>query len=225
VNFGGQPTALAGAPNGIGSARVPYALGYGELNWTGHYGQYYNLGLTYFGNNNSFNEPPFAVDGDPVRRQLDQVAVALLALAQRLLGLPALRDVDDDPAEAGRRVVAVAHERHRGAHVPRDAALAQDLPVHVAHRLPGGVHAAEEALGYAVLAVAVIALPLLLVPGFRRWVGRGLRGAPAPDRPRNWIAPGRLGAVRVDRQAEGGGRERRAHPGRGQRGHGALPVR
>jgi len=62
------------------------------------------------------------------------------------------------------------------------------------------VHAAEEALGYAVLAVAVIALPLLLVPGFRRWVGRGLRGAPAPDRPRNWIAPGRLGAVRVDRQ-------------------------
>ncbi len=51
VNFGGQPTALAGAPNGIGSARVPYSLGYGELNWTGH-GQYYNLGLTYFGTNN-----------------------------------------------------------------------------------------------------------------------------------------------------------------------------
>jgi hypothetical protein len=61
VNFGGQPTALAGSPNGIGSARVPYALGYGEFNWTGHYGQYYNLGLTYFGNNNSFNVPPFAV--------------------------------------------------------------------------------------------------------------------------------------------------------------------
>lgn len=61
VNFGGQPTALAGAPNGIGSARVPYALGYGEFNWTGHYGQYYNLGLTYFGNNNSYNVPPFAV--------------------------------------------------------------------------------------------------------------------------------------------------------------------
>lgn len=61
VNFGGQPTALAGSPNGIGSARVPYALGYGELNYTGHYGQYYNLGLTYFGNNNSFNVSPFAV--------------------------------------------------------------------------------------------------------------------------------------------------------------------
>jgi len=60
VNFGGQPTALSGAPNGIGSARVPYSTGYGELNWTGH-GQYYNLGLTYFGNNNSFNQPAFVV--------------------------------------------------------------------------------------------------------------------------------------------------------------------
>ena len=61
VNFGGQPTALAGSPNGVLSARVPYALGYGELNWTGHYGQYYNLGINYFGNNNSYNVPPFAV--------------------------------------------------------------------------------------------------------------------------------------------------------------------
>lgn len=61
VNFGGQPTALAGSPNGIGSARVPYTSGYGELNWTGHYGQYYNVGLTYYGNNNSFNVPFFAV--------------------------------------------------------------------------------------------------------------------------------------------------------------------
>lgn len=61
VNFGGQPTALAGAPNGIGSARVPYALGYAALNWTGTYGQFYNIGATYYGNNNSFNEPPFFV--------------------------------------------------------------------------------------------------------------------------------------------------------------------
>ena len=61
ANFGGQPTAIAGAPNGIASARVPYATGYGEVNWTGSHGQYYNLGVTYFGNNNSYNEPPFAV--------------------------------------------------------------------------------------------------------------------------------------------------------------------
>jgi hypothetical protein len=77
VNFGGQPTALAGAPNGIGSARVPYALGYGELNWTGHYGQYYNLGLTYFGNNNSFNEPPFAVVSANARFSLNNRGTSL----------------------------------------------------------------------------------------------------------------------------------------------------
>ena len=77
VNFGGQPTALAGAPNGIGSARVPYALGYGELNWTGHYGQYYNLGLTYFGNNNSFNEPPFAVVSANARFSLNNSGTSL----------------------------------------------------------------------------------------------------------------------------------------------------
>jgi hypothetical protein len=61
VNFGGQPTALAGTPNGIGSARVPYSNAYGELNWTGHWGQYYNIGLTYIGPNNAYNVPPFAV--------------------------------------------------------------------------------------------------------------------------------------------------------------------
>ena len=77
VNFGGQPTALAGAPNGIGSARVPYALGYGELNWSGHWGQYYNLGLTYFGNNNSFNEPPFAVVSANARFHLNDRGTSL----------------------------------------------------------------------------------------------------------------------------------------------------
>ncbi len=71
VNFGGQPTALVGAPNGIGSARVPYSTGYGELNWNGHYGQYYNLGVTYFGPNNSLNVPPFAVVSGNVRFNLN----------------------------------------------------------------------------------------------------------------------------------------------------------
>jgi hypothetical protein len=77
VNFGGQPTALAGAPNGIGSARVPYATGYGELNWTAHHGQYYNLGITYFGNNNSYNVPPFAVVSGNVRFNLTNYGTRL----------------------------------------------------------------------------------------------------------------------------------------------------
>ncbi len=84
VNFGGQPTALAGAPNGIGSARVPYALGYGELNWTGHYGQYYNLGLTYFGNNNSFNVPPFAVVSANARFSINNRGTSLQLSADNI---------------------------------------------------------------------------------------------------------------------------------------------
>jgi len=71
VNFGGSPTAISGAPNGVAGARVPYASGYGEISWIGHYGQYYNLGLKYFGNNNSFNESPFFVLSATVRLKLN----------------------------------------------------------------------------------------------------------------------------------------------------------
>jgi len=84
ANFGGQPTALSGSPNGVNGARVPYASGYGELSWTGHYGQYYNLGLTFFGNNNSFNEPPFAVLSANVRYKLNDRGTRLQLSADNL---------------------------------------------------------------------------------------------------------------------------------------------
>ncbi len=71
TNFGGQPTALCRSSKRGRGARVPYASGYGELSWAGHYGQYYNLGLTFFGNNNAFNEPPFAVLSANVRYKLN----------------------------------------------------------------------------------------------------------------------------------------------------------
>jgi carboxypeptidase family protein/TonB-dependent receptor-like protein len=71
ANFGGQPTALSGAPNGAAGARVPYASGYAQVDWLGHFGQYYNLGVTYFGNNNAYNEPPFAVLSANVRFPLN----------------------------------------------------------------------------------------------------------------------------------------------------------
>jgi hypothetical protein len=70
-NFGGQTTALSGAPNGAAGARVPYANGYAQVDWLGHFGQYYNLGVTYFGNNNAYNEPPFAVLSANVRFNLN----------------------------------------------------------------------------------------------------------------------------------------------------------
>jgi outer membrane receptor protein involved in Fe transport len=77
VNFGGQPTALAGTPNGIGSARVPYTSGYGELNWTGHYGQYYNVGVTYIGPNNAYNVRPFEVVSANARLRINDHGASL----------------------------------------------------------------------------------------------------------------------------------------------------
>jgi hypothetical protein len=87
VNFGGEPTAISGAPNGVAGARVPYALGYGEINWLGHYGQYYSVGAQYFGNNNSFNEPPFTVLSANVRLKLNDSGTFLQVSADNLTGV------------------------------------------------------------------------------------------------------------------------------------------
>ncbi len=86
VNFGGQPTAISGAPNGIAGARVPYASGYAELNWHGHYGQYYNVGATYFGNNNAYNEPPFFVFSGTMRIKLNDRGTHVQLSADNLFG-------------------------------------------------------------------------------------------------------------------------------------------
>ena len=86
VNFGGQATAISGAPNGIGSGRVPYASGYGELSWHGRYDQYYNAGLTYFGNNNVYNEPPFFVLSANVRLKLNDYGTHVQLSADNLTG-------------------------------------------------------------------------------------------------------------------------------------------
>ncbi|MGB6984572.1 MAG: TonB-dependent receptor, partial [Candidatus Aquilonibacter sp.] len=86
VNFGGQATAISGAPNGIAGGRVPYASGYGELNWHGRYDQYYNVGLTYFGNNNTYNEPPFFVLSANVRLKLNDYGTHIQLSADNLTG-------------------------------------------------------------------------------------------------------------------------------------------
>lgn len=91
VNFGGDPVGIAGAPNGIAGARVPYLSGYAEVNWNGHFGQYYNLGLTFFGNNNSFDLPPFAVLSANVRFKLNNHGTKLQLSADNITG------VNDNP--------------------------------------------------------------------------------------------------------------------------------
>ena len=47
--------------NGMSNARVPYSTGYGEINYRGHNGAYFLAGVTYYGPNNSYNEPAFGV--------------------------------------------------------------------------------------------------------------------------------------------------------------------
>ena len=86
TNFGGQPTGLLFGESGVGSGRVPYASGYGELNWNGHYGQYYNLGLTYFGNNNAFNESPFFVLSAGIRLNVGNHGTKMQLSADNLNG-------------------------------------------------------------------------------------------------------------------------------------------
>ena len=86
VNFGGQTTAISGAPSGINGGRVPYATGYAEVNWAGHYGQYYNLGATYFGNNNAYNEPAFLVYSANARLKLNDRGTRVQLSADNLFG-------------------------------------------------------------------------------------------------------------------------------------------
>ncbi|HUY42122.1 MAG TPA: TonB-dependent receptor [Candidatus Dormibacteraeota bacterium] len=56
--------------NTISGAAVPYAMGYGELNWRTANASLYRIGVTYYGNNNAYSEPAFAVLSASIREQL-----------------------------------------------------------------------------------------------------------------------------------------------------------
>jgi outer membrane receptor protein involved in Fe transport len=65
INF--QPSG--NGYNGLSNGRVPYSMGYAEFNYrTPH--AYYLMGLTYFGNNNTYNQPAFEVVNASARWQL-----------------------------------------------------------------------------------------------------------------------------------------------------------
>jgi hypothetical protein len=71
INF--QTNGTSGSPsgfNGISNQGIPYSQGYGELNWRGSYGQFYQINETYYGNNNSLNRRPFFVWGATVREPI-----------------------------------------------------------------------------------------------------------------------------------------------------------
>lgn len=54
----------------IGGVGVPYAMGYGELNWRTANGSMYRVGVTYYGNNNAYDEPAFGVLSASIREQI-----------------------------------------------------------------------------------------------------------------------------------------------------------
>lgn len=47
--------------NAIGSSAIPYATGYGEINYHGAHGLFGRIGMTYYGNNNQFDVLPFEI--------------------------------------------------------------------------------------------------------------------------------------------------------------------
>ena len=53
--------------NGFSNQNVPYAQGYGELNYRTHNNWYGNVNLTYYGKNNALNRDPFFVLGATLR--------------------------------------------------------------------------------------------------------------------------------------------------------------
>ncbi|MFN2448344.1 MAG: TonB-dependent receptor domain-containing protein [Candidatus Baltobacteraceae bacterium] len=57
--------------NGLSNQSIPYAQGYGELNWRSGSGMYANVNLTYFGKNNSLNVPAFTTLGATLRVPLE----------------------------------------------------------------------------------------------------------------------------------------------------------
>jgi outer membrane receptor protein involved in Fe transport len=67
INF--QPTGLTF--NGISNGRIPYATGYAELNYRKKRA-FYLVGATYYGSNNAFNEPAFAVVNATARYDIAQ---------------------------------------------------------------------------------------------------------------------------------------------------------
>ncbi|HET7813057.1 MAG TPA: TonB-dependent receptor, partial [Candidatus Baltobacteraceae bacterium] len=62
----GVPGTVSLGVGGLSNQNVPYSQGYGELNWRSH-GFYANVNMTYFGPNNSLDEPAFTTLGATVR--------------------------------------------------------------------------------------------------------------------------------------------------------------
>jgi hypothetical protein len=77
--------------NSLSPSRVPYSQGYLEINRRGSNGSYFLVGVTYYGNNNSYNEPPFGVVNTSFRQPLAKHASLLFAVTNVTDAYPAFR--------------------------------------------------------------------------------------------------------------------------------------
>lgn len=72
-NFTGGGISGSGlTPNGLSNQNVPYAQGFGELDYRTRNGWYGNVNATYYGKNNSLNVQPFVIIGATLRVPLIQ---------------------------------------------------------------------------------------------------------------------------------------------------------
>jgi len=79
----------SGSPGGFNSVSnqsIPYSQGYGEINYRGENGYFYSLGTTYYGPNNSYNEPAFFVWNATARWPLNQRGAYFQISVDNLLG-------------------------------------------------------------------------------------------------------------------------------------------
>jgi hypothetical protein len=65
--------------NGISNGRVPYAQGYGEVNYHAGNGSSFLIGLLYYGSNNAFNRPAFTELSASARFQLSTACSLVVA--------------------------------------------------------------------------------------------------------------------------------------------------
>jgi outer membrane receptor protein involved in Fe transport len=67
--------------NGLSQSRVPYSGGYGEINYRFRGGAYLLAGVTYYGPNNAYNEPPFGVVNASFKQPITKHASLQLAVS------------------------------------------------------------------------------------------------------------------------------------------------
>jgi outer membrane receptor protein involved in Fe transport len=77
--------------NGLSQSRVPYSGGYAEINNRFRNGAYFLMGVTYYGPNNAYNEPPFGVVNLSFRQPVTKRAYLQFSVVNLTAAYPAFQ--------------------------------------------------------------------------------------------------------------------------------------